>query len=273
MGQPGAVLQSLDWSYLHAAIVLYVLHLVVRGQRWQVLLAPLRHLTVRDAFAYVNIGYMANDLLPLRVGEVIRAVLLGKKNGIIKRAVLATVVVQRLLGILSLAALTVILMFTMPIPPLVKQTAVAFGGVSCLVAAGHPFTANVQWSVPRRFKTDRPSAENASVVSLVRRRTSGCEVAGASRSRLFGARLGAGSGLHLAGARLLRPRLAMDSSAYRGCRGKFWSGNSLCSRICRRGSLFGGIGAGTMGRGAEYGARACHRLPCDGFFQNSRVIG
>ncbi len=148
----GAVLQSLDWSYLLVATVLYVLHLVVRGQRWQALLAPLGHLTVRDAFAYVNIGYMANNLLPLRAGEVIRAVLLGEKKGISKSAVLATVVVERLLDILSLAALTVIVMFAMPIPPLLKQTAVAFGGVSCLAAAGlwwaagHPFTADTQRS-------------------------------------------------------------------------------------------------------------------------------
>lgn len=132
----GATLQAVDWRYLGLATVVYILRLVAGGLRWRALLTPLGWLTGREAFAYLNIGHMVNNLLPLRAGEIIRAVLLGEKRGFSKSAVLATIVVDRLLDILVLVGLTFFLMLVMPVPPLVKQSALVLGGVGCLVVAG-----------------------------------------------------------------------------------------------------------------------------------------
>ena len=129
-------LKGMQWSILFLAAMLCLFNLLIRGIRWQIFLAPLGPFAVRDAFAYVNIGYMANNLLPFRLGEIIRAVLLGQKKAINTSAVLATIVLERLLDMLSLAALTLILMLAMPIAPLMKQTALVFGGMSFLAAAG-----------------------------------------------------------------------------------------------------------------------------------------
>lgn len=131
-----AVLQGVNWVYMSAAIGLYILILVVRGFRWWVLLTPLGPTTAWDAFTYINIGYMANDLLPLRAGEVIRAVLLGEKKSISKSAVLATIVVERLLDILAVVVLAFILMLVMPIPLLVKQAVLVAGGLGSLAVIG-----------------------------------------------------------------------------------------------------------------------------------------
>src|SRR6266550_1963152 len=95
-----AVLHTVNWTILLLAAAIYALSLMVRGLCWQALLAPLGPVSTKDAVTYANIGYMANSLLPLRAGEVIRAALLAQKRRLVKSAVLATIVLERLLDIL-----------------------------------------------------------------------------------------------------------------------------------------------------------------------------
>lgn len=141
-----AVLQAVDWVALLFAAVLYVLSLIARGLCWQALLTPLGPVTAREAFAYVNIGYLANNLLPLRAGEIVRAALLGEKRGFSKSAVLATIVVERLLDVLILGALFILLMLAMPIPPVVKQSVLVTAGVGCLGIIGMWAAAGRSWT-------------------------------------------------------------------------------------------------------------------------------
>src|SRR5437773_3656574 len=117
----GAVLQTVNWTILLLAATAYMLSLLVRGLCWKTLLAHLGPVTSGEAISYANIGYMANNLLPLRAGEVIRATLLGSKRGFNKSAVLATILLERLLDILILGVLTILLALAMPVPQVVKQ--------------------------------------------------------------------------------------------------------------------------------------------------------
>jgi len=120
-------IQAVDWAILALAALVALLDQFVRGRRWRVLLTPVGKVSVADSFSFLSIGALANSVLPLRAGEIIRAVLLGEKSGLSKSAVFATVVVERLFDVLMLVALTLILLTAMPIPALVKGTAVAFG--------------------------------------------------------------------------------------------------------------------------------------------------
>lgn len=156
-----AVLHAVDWRYLLLASAVFILKQVVRSLRWRVLLAPLGSIKGKEAFAYLNIGLMANNLLPLRAGEIIRTVLLGKKKGFSKSAVLGTVVVERLLDIVVLVVLTFLLMLAMPIPPLMKQSALAFGGIGSLGLAG------LWWAAGRVFPAEtRRSSESRRAINL-----------------------------------------------------------------------------------------------------------
>src|SRR6267142_2097114 len=117
-----AVLQTVNWPTLLFAAALYAISLAGRSLCWQALLTPLGSVTARDAFAYANIGYMANNLLPLRAGEVIRAALLAEKRCFTKSSVLGTIVLERLLDVLILGWLTLLLMFAIPIPTMVRRS-------------------------------------------------------------------------------------------------------------------------------------------------------
>lgn len=85
-----------DYRYLVPAVVLYFTGVWFRAVRWRILLKPVAPVTSRALLPVVIIGFMANNLLPFRAGELARAYALSKKTGARKTAGLATIAVERL---------------------------------------------------------------------------------------------------------------------------------------------------------------------------------
>jgi len=86
-----------DANYLYAvpAVVVYFVGVWFRTLRWRVLLGPIRLIGASQLFPIVVVGYMANNVLPARLGEVVRAYILGERASVSKSAVLATIFVER----------------------------------------------------------------------------------------------------------------------------------------------------------------------------------
>jgi len=84
------------YIYLVPAIALFFVGVWFRAVRWSVLLRPVTPISPREAFPVVAIGFMANNVLPLRAGEIARAYVLSRKTGATKTATLATIAVERL---------------------------------------------------------------------------------------------------------------------------------------------------------------------------------
>lgn len=102
----------------------------VAAIRWRILLTSVPHLRVRETFAYISIGYLANTVLPLRLGDLARASLIGKKkNAGISRA-LGSIAIERMMDVLMLVALTLCLMRVLTIPPPIQA------GLTTMVAIG-----------------------------------------------------------------------------------------------------------------------------------------
>jgi hypothetical protein len=129
----GAAIQAVDWTILALAAFVALLDQVVRGVRWRVFLVPVGRVSAADSFSFLSIGALANVVLPLRAGEIIRAVLLGEKRQLSKSAVFGTVVVERLFDVLMLVAMALVLLAAMPIPLPVKQTVIVLGVAGLLV--------------------------------------------------------------------------------------------------------------------------------------------
>lgn len=82
-----------------------------RGARWQALLMPIRRIPYRRVLGYTYLGYLANNVLPARLGELVRSHALGEGESISRTTVLGTVVVERIVDtviVVSLAALAVV---------------------------------------------------------------------------------------------------------------------------------------------------------------------
>lgn len=91
-----AALAGAQYLYLIPAGLLAIFSLMIRALRWRYLLLPVKRARFRNLFTAASIGLMVNNLLPARLGEFVRAYLIGEKENISKSASLATIVVERI---------------------------------------------------------------------------------------------------------------------------------------------------------------------------------
>ena len=112
----GAAVEVLRHANLAAVGLMVVTVLVdvgARGARWRALLAPIRPLPYPHVLGYTYVGYLANNVLPARLGELVRSHALGEGEGISRTTVLGTVVVERIVDtliVVGVAAVAVVLL-------------------------------------------------------------------------------------------------------------------------------------------------------------------
>ena len=140
-------LQQAQYIYLLPALVAYFAGVWVRSVRWHFLLKPVRVVSSERLFPVVVIGYMANNILPARIGELVRAYVLGEREGVSKSATLATIVVERVCdGLVMLAfmlAVGLVVPFGTTLQQMVWATAVLFVGLLVTIAV---FAARPDWA-------------------------------------------------------------------------------------------------------------------------------
>lgn len=128
-----AALRTVDYWYVLLAMVLVIATFWLKAIRWRVLLAPVGAVSTADLFSAVTIGMMANNLLPARAGEVIRAVIVGRRQRIGFGAAFATVVVERVFDGIMVLVLLLGVVVAFPLPEEVRiggwLSAVLYGGV------------------------------------------------------------------------------------------------------------------------------------------------
>jgi len=89
-------LKTAQYLWILPGIAVYFVAVYVRSWRWHYMLRPLKKIPTRTMFPIVCIGYMGNNIYPARAGEVLRAVVLKRREGVPISASLATVVVERI---------------------------------------------------------------------------------------------------------------------------------------------------------------------------------
>jgi len=94
---------GLPWVF--ASVVAALLSLVVRAFRWRFLLAEGEIIGFWSLVSATFIGIMANNLLPARLGEVVRAWVLARREQMSVPTVLASIFVERLLDVIAALAL------------------------------------------------------------------------------------------------------------------------------------------------------------------------
>jgi uncharacterized membrane protein YbhN (UPF0104 family) len=118
----GAQLSHLQWGWAAAAIILDVLSYVLQGARWNVLLAPLGRLSTVRATQAIYVGLFANEILPLRAGEVIRGFLAARWMRVAPIRVVPSMIAERLLDGAWLAVGIAVAVRTVALPPLLERS-------------------------------------------------------------------------------------------------------------------------------------------------------
>lgn len=91
-----SALEGANYGWLLPGVAVYFLGVWARAWRWHYLLRPVKAISTRSMFPVVAIGYMGNNIYPARAGEVLRAVVLKRREAVPVSASLATIIVERL---------------------------------------------------------------------------------------------------------------------------------------------------------------------------------
>ena len=94
-GETGRELKEANYAYFLPAVLVYFCALAVRSLRWRYLMLHLKPISTQRLFPVVAMGYLANNILPIRLGELVRAHFLGERENISRASALATIVVER----------------------------------------------------------------------------------------------------------------------------------------------------------------------------------
>jgi uncharacterized membrane protein YbhN (UPF0104 family) len=145
---------------LGAGLALYALATLLRGERWRALLRDGGARCSRgDAYALTTIGYMGNNALPARAGDLMKAFLSARRTGAPAAGVVGTLVAERILDAVALGLVFVVLVTTLHLPLGVPGWALALAGGALAVAAA------AAWVLGRRTAAGRRARDL--VVALV----------------------------------------------------------------------------------------------------------
>ncbi|MBI3979843.1 MAG: flippase-like domain-containing protein, partial [Chloroflexi bacterium] len=108
------VLRAVDYWQLLPAAALTLTGYVFRTVRWRSILAPIKRLSVTTLFPILIMGFAANNVLPARMGEIIRAYGVGRRAGISRSLGLATIFIERVFDGITLLLVMVVVLALFP---------------------------------------------------------------------------------------------------------------------------------------------------------------
>ena len=120
-GQIWVSLKGINFFYVFLSLFCIPALVIVRAYRWKLMLKPIKNISVYSLFSSTIIGFMVNNILPLRVGEFVRAYSLGKKENISKSSILATQVVERIYDMISIIIIAGIVLYFIDLPEWFKK--------------------------------------------------------------------------------------------------------------------------------------------------------
>lgn len=131
-----ASLQQAQFGWILPGVAVYFIAVGVRTWRWSYLLRPMKHIPVRRLYSVVVIGYMGNNIYPARIGELLRAYVLRRKEAVPMAFSLSTVLLERIIDGLVMVAFVLIGLHRVPALPAVLLNVLAGFSVLFVAAIG-----------------------------------------------------------------------------------------------------------------------------------------
>ena len=116
-----ASIQEVEIIYLVIATFLLWGSVWLRALRWKWLFKKADSPSVPSLYRAELIGYFGNNVLPLRLGELLRSYIVGKENHLSKSFVIGTVVLERLMDMLALISLAFLLFLIYPLEESIRD--------------------------------------------------------------------------------------------------------------------------------------------------------
>ncbi len=116
-------LRGANYLYVVPAIAVYFGSLWFRTIRWQYLMKHLTEVSVGRLYPVTIVGYMANNILPVRLGEVVRSYYLSTRERISTTSALGTVGVDRVFDGLTLIFFLLVIWPFLPLADILRNDA------------------------------------------------------------------------------------------------------------------------------------------------------
>lgn len=135
LARTGDVLAHADLRWIALAAIFLCVDLAMRALRWQRLLHPIAAIRYRPMLGYLLIGYVANNVLPARLGELVRVHYLGDREGVSRASALGTVVVERIVDLVAVVAIASVALLVLSVKGVVASAVFVGAGVAGLFLA------------------------------------------------------------------------------------------------------------------------------------------
>ncbi|MDR2427096.1 MAG: flippase-like domain-containing protein [Endomicrobium sp.] len=123
------LIKNANYYILLPGIILYALTYVLRSIRYYFILLPVKSTTVLQNFPYMMLGFFMNNIIPLRIGELIRAKVTGERLQISRSSTFGTIVIERLIDVIIFVLFFFIIMAVLPFPGFIKKSFYISGAV------------------------------------------------------------------------------------------------------------------------------------------------
>jgi uncharacterized protein (TIRG00374 family) len=132
----GAAIGSASPVWLAAAALVILPAYILRAIRWKLLLSPVKKtIRISNTFWSTAVGFMVNTLVPIRLGEFVRAYILGEKEETGFGPSFSSIVVERTLDLIGLLSIGIVTMFLVSSQAGLSSLAVnIFTAVAVLIA-------------------------------------------------------------------------------------------------------------------------------------------
>jgi uncharacterized protein (TIRG00374 family) len=132
LAKTAEVLARADLRWIGLAATFLSTDLALRALRWQRLLRPIAKVRYPPMLGYLLVGYLANNVLPARLGELVRSHYLGDREGISRASALGTVVVERVVDLVAVVAIASVALLVLSVRGVVASAVLVGAGVAGL---------------------------------------------------------------------------------------------------------------------------------------------
>jgi hypothetical protein len=122
--------------HLVPAVVLTLASFYIRAMRWRHLFASVKSIPTGRLFSATMMGFMANNILPARLGELFRAHVIGRWESVSRSSALATIAMERVFDLYTMLLLFGITVVLFPLTPTVRGVGMAGLAFGVLVLGG-----------------------------------------------------------------------------------------------------------------------------------------
>lgn len=112
--EAGRVIGQAELGWVIASAFVYGALFTLRGWRWAILLRPIKSVSAWHCFEVFTIGFMANNILPARLGDVARAYVLARQAKLPAASSFSSVMLERIFDGVTVVLFLNVVLFVRP---------------------------------------------------------------------------------------------------------------------------------------------------------------